>query len=201
MTVEMIVSVDKQRCKVLFDSGFAFVLYRGEINRFRIEEGAFIEEDVLEEIFAVLRKRARERLVHLLKASDKTEAQIRQKLLEGGYPSQIIEETLQFGKQCRYIDDSRYARRFAECSKNKSRKQIACQLAQKGVSRENIEEALECCQEEEEQLVMYWLRKKGYKQGRENDREYEKTAAFLYRKGFSGEIIHKAMEQWQKEQE
>ena len=69
MTVEMIVSVDKQRCKVLFDSGFAFVLYRGEVERFGIEEGKELEEAVYRRILdEVLLGRAKERALYLLKS-------------------------------------------------------------------------------------------------------------------------------------
>ena len=39
MTVTSIVPVDKRKCKVFVDEGFAFVLYRGEISRLGLEEG------------------------------------------------------------------------------------------------------------------------------------------------------------------
>ena len=40
MTITSIVPVDKRKCKVFVDEGFAFVLYKGEIGRLGLAEGA-----------------------------------------------------------------------------------------------------------------------------------------------------------------
>ena len=39
MMVTAVIPVDKRKSKVFLEEGFAFVLYRGEVERYRIEEG------------------------------------------------------------------------------------------------------------------------------------------------------------------
>lgn len=61
----------------------AFVLYRGELSRYRIREEQEISEEPLEIIDEVLTKRAKLRLMHILTAQDRTETQLREKLAKG----------------------------------------------------------------------------------------------------------------------
>ena len=77
MTVESVTPVGTRKCKVLFDEGFALVLYRGEVKRYGIEEKKDLPLETYEEIVEnVLFKRAKERVVHLLKSMDRTEAEL-----------------------------------------------------------------------------------------------------------------------------
>lgn len=50
MMVAAVIPVDKRKSKVFLEEGFAFVLYRGEVERYRIEEGRELEDRVYEEI-------------------------------------------------------------------------------------------------------------------------------------------------------
>ena len=50
MMVTSILPVDKRKSKVFLEEGFAFVLYRGEVERFGIEEGKELEADVYQRI-------------------------------------------------------------------------------------------------------------------------------------------------------
>ncbi len=45
MMVTAVIPVDKRKSKVFLEEGFAFVLYRGEVERYRIEEGRELEDD------------------------------------------------------------------------------------------------------------------------------------------------------------
>ena len=46
MIVTAVIPVDKRKSKVFLEEGFAFVLYRGKVERFGIEEGKELEEAV-----------------------------------------------------------------------------------------------------------------------------------------------------------
>ncbi len=106
MTVTEIVPVDKRRSKVILDDDFTLVLYRGELKRYFIEEGSEISEEVYQEIVKeILYKRARERVLFLLKSSDKTEQELRRKLKEGFYPQEVIDYAIHFLKEHRFIND------------------------------------------------------------------------------------------------
>ena len=69
MTVESITPVGKRKCRVLLDEGFALVLYRGEIKKYGIEEKGELSKECYQEILReVLCRRAKERVLYLLKA-------------------------------------------------------------------------------------------------------------------------------------
>ena len=46
MTVTRIEAVTKAKYKVYIDGQFVFVLYKGELSRYRLAEGSLIEEEV-----------------------------------------------------------------------------------------------------------------------------------------------------------
>lgn len=203
MTVESVTPVGTRKCKVLFDEGFALVLYRGEVKRYGIEEKKDLPLETYEEIVEnVLFKRAKERVVHLLKSMDRTEAELRRKLAEGGYPKAAQDYALEYVKKMGYVDDEAYARRYAECfSDRKSSRQIACNLQRKGVEREIVAAVMEETEVDEDRQIEKLLEKRGYFKKREDGwdspeaaaKEYQKAAAFLARKGFSWDAICRVM--------
>ena len=106
MLVTEIVPVDKRRSKVILDEDFTLVLYRGDIKRFKIEEGKLFSEEAYEELrHEVLFKRARERGLFLLKCSDTTEQELIRKLKYGGYPKEAIDYAIGFLKEHRFMND------------------------------------------------------------------------------------------------
>ena len=201
MRIVQIEPLDKRRRKVLLDEGFAFVLYGGEIRRYQIEEGGELSRDTYDEIVnSILCRRARERMLYLLKASDKTEAEVRKKLTQAWYPEPAVEAAVAFAKQHRYIDDAGYAERYIRCrGTRKGRRQIAYELQQKGINREVIEQCLEVIPIDEERVVRSYLKKKGL-EGRDlSPEERSKAGMALGRKGISWEIIRKVLDddgQW-----
>ena len=133
MTIESIETVNTKKKKICLDNGKAFALYNGEIRRYKLEEGVELFEEVYEEILIILKKRARERLLYLLKGGDYTEHQIREKLRQGLYPEEAIEEALHFGREYHYLDDSRYAHIYAEQKSSRmSRRMLGLKLTEKG---------------------------------------------------------------------
>ena len=81
MTVTAVEEITKTRRRVYLDGRLAFVLYRGELSRYGIAEGAELPETVYREILdEVLLGRAKRRLIHLLESMDRTELQLRRKL-------------------------------------------------------------------------------------------------------------------------
>ena len=135
MQIMAVTPFDKRRSKVLISEDFAFVLYNGEIRRYHIEEGAELTEERYRQILdEVLRKRARERAIYLLKEKDRTEAELTKKLREGFYPEEVIREVLELFKARHYIDDEEYGRRYLDNhSQKKSRRRLQYDLQRKGL--------------------------------------------------------------------
>lgn len=195
MIVMEIVPVDKRRSKVFLDEDFALVLYRGEINRFGIKEGEELSEDTYQEILNnVLFKRARERVLYLLKASDKTEQELVRKLKDGGYPKEAIEYAVGFVKEHRFINDEDYGKRYVEFnSRRKSEKQIQFELQRKGLDKEMIRDILKEQPVDEEAQIQAYIRKKRIDPQELDRKERSKVMASLGRKGFSYEAVNRVL--------
>lgn len=197
--------VTKQKSQVEINGQPAFVLYRGELSRYRITEGQEMPIEVYREITEeVLTKRAKIRAMHLLEAGDKTREQVRQKLVQGGYPSCAVEAALAYVESYHYIDDKRYAAAYVESQcRKKGKARIRMELLQKGVSREIIgavfEELEQSRDQEPEVVIRELIWKKTGGKGPAGDKEKQKLYGFLQRRGFSPSDILSAFREWENE--
>ncbi len=186
----------KGRVSVYINDRFAFVLYKGELSKYDLEVGTVMTDELYERIMTeTVYVRAKKRGMNLLKSMDRTEADIRGKLSEGGYPPDAVDEAIEYLRSYKYIDDMRYASEYIRFkSSSMSRKQIGVKLAGKGIDRETVEAAFaryeadsgEDTGETEKKLIEKLIRKK-YPDG-VCDISYEdrqKLFAYLYGKGFS----------------
>lgn len=191
MKVTEIVPFGKTRSKVLTDEDFVFVLYRGELRRFGIAEDAVLTEEFLEgTLFPFLTKRAKERVVNLLKDQDRTEQELRRKLRASWYPEPCIDSVISWARDLHYVDDERYARYYLEShSDRRSRRRLIFDLMNRGIPKEVTERLLLEAPADEEAAVEKELRKKRYDPETADDDTKRKLAAYLSRKGYGWEII------------
>ena len=140
MEITAVEPLDKRRSKIFLEEKIAFVLYRGELRTYQIEEGGELSEENYKQIVEeVLIKRAKERALYLLKDRDRTEKEIKKKLTEGYYPEDVIDRTIAFLKEYHFLDDLDYGRRYILTYKEKrSKKRIQFDLCQKGLEPEQI---------------------------------------------------------------
>lgn len=198
MIVTKIEPVTKTKFKVYVEEQFAFVLYKSELSRYRIVADGELTEDAFQKIKKeVVLKRAKLRALHLLNDMDRTEAQLRTKLKQGLYTEDIIEQTIEYVKSFGYIGDASYARRYIQSKqRNKSKKEIYAELCKKGISKDEIDSAMEECYEEqrEEETIRTLLRKKNYNPEQATDVEKQKIYGYLARKGFAYEQIRQVIQ-------
>lgn len=198
MQITDIKSVSKTKFKVYLDGQFAFTLYKGELFRYRIQEDGELSEEVYQEIREkVVLKRAKLRAMHLLNDMDRTESQLRTKLLNGDYPADIVDEAIAYVKSFGYINDESYIRRFIESKRNsKSKKEIYALLMKKGVDMEQVQEILSEYYSAEDSLnaIRDLLRKKRYDPKSATDQETRKIYGYLARKGFGYEDIRQVIQ-------
>lgn len=198
MQITDIKSVSKTKFKVYLDGQFAFTLYKGELFRYRIQEDGELREEVYQEIREkVVLKRAKLRAMHLLNDMDRTESQLRTKLLNGDYPADIVDEAIAYVKSFGYINDESYIRRFIESKRNsKSKKEIYALLMKKGVDMEQVQEILSEYYSAEDSLnaIRDLLRKKRYDPKSATDQETRKIYGYLARKGFGYEDIRQVIQ-------
>lgn len=201
MQVTRVEELDRTRCKVYLDGEFAFVLYKGEIRQYQLREEKELQPETCERILQeVLPKRAKMRAMHLLQKREYTVAQLREKLEQGLYPPQVVEEALEYVASYHYTDDLRYAMQYIIFHvENRSRRRIEQDLSAKGISREMIREAWQSWEDQggaqdEMQMIYKLLQKRKFDPDTADFAERQKQAAFLMRKGFSTENIRKILQ-------
>ncbi|MDY3920222.1 MAG: RecX family transcriptional regulator [Candidatus Limivivens sp.] len=197
MRVTGIEPAGKGRYNVYLEEQLAFILYGGELSRYRIREDTEISQELYDTVLKeVLLKRAQARSLYLLKSMDRTEFQMRRKLKEGKYPDAVVEEVIRWLYGFRYLDDRRYAANYISQKKDsRSRLQILHDLVSRGIPRELAEEIYEEEGDDDElELIRHWIEKKGIDPETAEPKEIQKLYQFLVRKGFRTGDIARVLE-------
>ena len=200
--ITQIDELDKKRCKVYIDQEYAFTIYKGEIKEYKLSVNYPIEDKVYQIIKTeILPKRAKKRCLNLLQKRPYTERKLREKLEEGYYTEDIIEEAISYVKSFHYIDDYDYAYQYIFYHKeSESRKKMEEKLMIKGINRDILQKAFADSYADEEEAMeiemeqaQKLLRKKKYEHENTDWKEKQKIYVFLVRKGISSSVIKKAM--------
>lgn len=114
------------------------------------------------------------------------------KLKGQGCPDEVAQEVLAYLQEKGYLDDRFYARLWVERRldlKPMGRRRLAWELKQKGVPEEVVAKALAevTAEEEEERALRLVARRFSLPE------EREKAGAFLWRRGFSPEVINRVL--------
>lgn len=201
MIVTAVTLLDKRKSKVFLSEGFAFVLYRSEVEKFHIEEGKELpESDYRKIVEEILMERARERALFLLQFQGRTKSQMEGRLTEDGYPKEVIERIMAFLSEYRFVDDGVYTENFISVNqKKKSRRQMTYELRQKGVDKEEIDRIFEKIPVDEVESAKNILRKRLKGKSLDSYEEKCRQSAYLGRKGYSMDTIRKALEEIKEE--
>lgn len=190
--------VTKTKFRVYLDGQFAFILYKSELSSCRLEDGDEVTEEKIEQILSeIILKRAKQKAMTLLQNMDRTESELRSRLLMQEFPENIVDQALRYVKSYGYVDDRRYVENFIFSRKSrKSKKEIYAELGRKKVDGAIIEEMMELCYEKTDsgEAIRHLLRKKHYDPESADDSTKQKIFSYLARKGFSYGEIKKAME-------
>ena len=194
MIVSKVEACGRNKSKVFLEEGFAFVLYRGELERYGICEGSEISRKLYQTIEEeILAPRARDLCLRLLGDSDRSEHQMRERLAREGFPQTVVGRVMDYLREYRYTDDRRMAAYYVESrGRVKSKRQLAWELREKGIDPETAREALEKAPPEEEAIRRLIERRTG---GRTpgSRKEWQKLYGYLGRKGFSFEEIRRVL--------
>lgn len=200
MIVTGISEMSKSRVKIEIDGEFAFVLYKGELRAYGIEEGNMLSLEHYETIMQeVLPKRAKMRAMNLLKSRAYTRMQLLNKLTEGGYPEELAKYAVDYVESFGYVNDEQYVRDFIDYNKErKTRRRMLADLTCKGISKQFFdqifdEEVGEDRTDFERKQIKEWIRKKNFSPDEASMEDMRKMTAFLYRKGFSVDTIRSVL--------
>ena len=202
MIITDITELSKSKYKIFIDNEFAFVLYKGELRQYGIKKDEEIKKDKYDEIVSkVIPKRAKLRAMHLLEKRPYTERDMRNKLKEGLYDQDSIDEAIDYLKSFGYIDDHAYAIQYIDTyTQNRSVRRLEQDLMKKGISKDVISEVLALKRDEgelgdEESMIRSLLEKRGFDPESADSKTIAKTVRFLYQKGFLPETIARVMRQ------
>lgn len=177
----------KGRAEIVLNEDISFWLYAKEARSLSLQEGdALSEEQYGHILHDVIGKRAIRRAMHILERQERTERQLRDKLLQGKYPQEAVEDAVAYVKHYRYLDDERYARTYIRMHQDKKgRLRLASDLMQRGVPKDIIER----CMEEEyasddRETIAGLLEKKHFSPDAADEKEYRRICQFLLRRGF-----------------
>lgn len=169
MLITKITPINKKQFEIHLDNELAFILYKGELRSFGMQEGEELaDEDYNKIVNEILPKRALLRCGHLLEKRDYTEAELVQKLKMSKYPESAIAYAIGKVKGYGFINDLRYAERYIECYiSKKSINYIKGKLFQKGIKKDIIEQALQNIkdsgtEQDEDELILSILKKRHY---------------------------------------
>lgn len=138
----------------------------------------------------------RKKAMSLLRHNDRTRWELQDRMERAGFSEDVITDAITYVESFHYIDDLRYARRFAEIYReSRSITRIRQDLKKRHVPEEYIEIALEEISYDDSVALARELKKLCKGQEEFTYDEKQKIAAKLYRKGFRTDDIFHALEQ------
>lgn len=137
-----------------------------------------------------------QRSLTLLARRDHSVAELRRKLLAKGFPVAMVDESLELLVRQGYLDDRRFAQRWAESALASGRfvgPRLLLELQRRGVAREIAQEAVAAAGAEhgERQLLAALTAKRfaAFDPQSASLQERRRVYAFLLRRGFSPDAI------------
>ena len=199
MHIKEISEFNSAKMKITLDNGIAFVLYKGDLSKYKIEIGE-INDDIINEIFTeVLPKRALDRSLKIITGKDLTSGELKKKLEKDLYPEYVIEETVERLKNERLLNDERYIRLYIESkSAKKSKRDIMAALYQKDIDLDLAEKIYDELKADgilssEEELIRKLLDKRHFDFENATFEDTQKQIKYLMGKGFSFDSIRSVL--------
>lgn len=159
-------------------------------------------DEIIDEKEVLLK--GKKRALRLLERKDYSRKELKERLLKDGYSVELVEQIIDYVDSFHYLDDTRVAGSYIRGRKEyKSKRELEYLLKQKGISEEEIAQALEDNYinedgiSQEEAAIRRNLAKYRVTEETLEEMSYEekqKIAAKLYRKGFEQDKIRKLLQ-------
>jgi regulatory protein len=138
---------------------------------------------------------------YYLSIRNRSEKEMREYLVKKKASEEIIEKIIASLKEKKFLNDEMFARSWVlnrARLKPKGKVLLKIELRQKGITQDIIEKVLEDVQEEIpdelEQAKSLIIRRMERLQGAPRDEIYSKVGGFLSRRGFSWDVVKKAID-------
>lgn len=165
----------------------------------RLKVGQQVDAEKLAEVIRAEEvRRARESALTLLDYRSRTEKELERRLLQKGYPEDVVATVLAQLANIDLINDERFASDWVASRVNyrpEGKSRMQWELRQKGVSPDVIDEALEQVDEDKEYDMALELARKKLGGSEITDRdEKRRLAAFLQRRGFHWGVVSRVLD-------
>ena len=146
------------------------------------------------DIQAEVIRQAEKKALKLLTISDRTEFQLREKLREGGFPPEAVDDAVEYVRSFHYIDDRRYAEAFIRSRKDeKSLFELRMELRKRGVGEDLADEVLQEAEIDERAVISRLFEKKYASKDLSDPKIFERAFRYFGSRGFSYEDIKAAV--------
>lgn len=136
-------------------------------------------------LFEEIVKKAKKSALSLLTFRDRSEKELRDKLLEKEYPQEAVDRAIAYAYSFHYLDDRRYAENYVRTrAKEKSVFEMREELKNRGVSGDLIDSAIESSPVTEAGAVKALFMKKYGKRDLTDPKVYEKALRYFAGKSF-----------------
>ncbi len=172
------------------------------VNKYDLSKGRQLNRVEYEKI---LKEMAYQQALYFIAYQDRTEMEVRRKLVKNNHPAELIDEIIDILTRDNYINDRRYAKLFMEQKiKKQGYKKISYYLKNKGISSALIQEVCQDISEDvdvsEEQFLgaVKLANKKLAELEYSNIDKYKKKQrvySLLVRKGYHYDVISKVMDE------
>ena len=180
------------RVQLVFDVSEPLTFYYSEVKSLCLKPNMQVDAQLYHTLYyEILGRRVTKRAMHLLEKMDRTEKQLRTKLIDSQYPGELVEQAIAYVKSYRYIDDLRYAENYIRTYKDKkSRRKLKQDLLSRGIEENTVKLALESENDvDEAELIQRLLEKRNYDAKAATQKEKKKMYRFLLGRGFLTENI------------
>lgn len=182
------------------DSDFLCTASKDSIHEYHLCVGMNISTEEARVLVRKLQyKKAMENALNILSKSNKTEYELRKKLVEKEIDEEIIDEIIQRLIELDYINDEKYIEQWIKTNSEKpgaNKRVLYNKLRQKGIDRELIETAISA-EPVDEYASARKLADKKIKTIKGTDKEKKaKLYVYLMSKGFNSDICYKVVNEF-----
>lgn len=195
---DIVAQKNKDRVNIYIDGSFAFGLSQEIRFKYDLFVGKEVDQTYIDD---VLRAEEKNKVLNnafsILSYGQNSKKQIYIKLMKKGYDEEDVIDAIEFCEEKGFINDKLFAESFIRDRtnlKNYGSMRIRYELISKGISKDIIEEVLNLDFQDEFDRALN-LAKKRIKQYKDDDKNavYRKLGGFLYRRGYSYEIVSKVL--------
>lgn len=189
---------NKKRVNVYLDSKFAFGVDLENLVKFKIKEGAFLDESEIEKVIeASESQKIWDKLLRFVTLRPRSQREIEDWCRKKKVPENLQSKYFQKLERLDLVDDLKFAKFWVEqrlSFRPKSKSILSQELHQKGISKEIVERILSDYRIDEVKQARQLVEKKKIRWANLSPFEFKKKATgFLLRRGYSWEVIKEAL--------